>query len=346
MVVPRDWNFVRSQHYPEQITGTAIPNATGIRFKVGGFCLVISWFTILFSLYHSISHYKPRHRGIFNRALGFVSAIPLRLVLIISVLAALIAYQIFISFVWDFSIVKARDGNIPAIMAWGYGPSIIIMYTQIVYGFVAPNEDKELIRQRRERGEIDDRDLGIVRKPAWWNRVRGDHLRSMRDKINQNVNEVGGKRGVGRRTEDDMERHVRLEAERSAVNDDGIELGSMRTASSNPRADRAGARTVGSSNAASSDPFAHRYLGKDERRHADRIMQGASDVLFPSEAAAERARRATLLMEDGPPPPYPREDRRHRSGAQRPGSAHRSNSASTTQSIDAQPQQVRSMLDV
>jgi hypothetical protein len=308
--------------------------------------LVIAWLTILFSLRHSIRHYKPRHRGIFNQAVGFVQAIPLRFVLTVPLALALIAYQALISFVWDFSLVKV-DGNVPVIMAWGYGPSLLILYIQIVYGYVSPNEDKELIRQRRERGDTVDRELGVVKRPAWWKRVRGDHLRTMRDKINQNVKEVGGQRGIGRRVENDAERHARLEAENSALNDEDIELNSLHNDPSNPRVDRAGVNSLGTRTTISSDPLSNPYLGKNDRRHAERLMQSAATVLFPNgELADERARRAAELMEDGPPPPPYRDNERRRSETARPGSAHRSSSTSTTHSINAQPQQVRSMLDI
>lgn len=336
MAVPRDWNFVRSQNYPQQIQDTAIPNATGARFKVGAFCLVIAWITIIYSLRHSIHHYKPRHRGIFNKATGFLQAVPLRLFLLIVLSAAMIAYQILITFKWDLSLMVAVGANVPAIMAWGYGPSVLILYVQIVYGFVAPNEDKELLRQRRQRGETNDRELGIIRKPAWWRRVRGDHLRTMRDKINQNVNEVGGKRGVGRRAEDAAEMQIRLEAERSAINDDsGLEMGSL-----------PGHADAPTTTAGALDPRDDRYTGKNTRRQTERVVQNVAGLLFPNDAAAERARRAAMLSEDGPPPPYPNEERQDRSPERRPGSAHRSSSASTTQSTNVQPQQVRSMLDV
>jgi hypothetical protein len=343
MVVPRSWNFAKEQHSVEQINAVAIPSATGIRFKIGAFCLLIAWLTILFSLRHSIKHYKPRHRGIFNKAVGFVQAVPLRFILTLTLSLALIAYQALISFLWDFSLIKA-DGNVAAIMAWGYGPSLLILYVQIVYGYVSPNEDKELIRQRRERGDTVDRELGLVKKPAWWKRVRGDHLRTLRDKIDQNVQEVGGKRGIGRRVEADAEREARLEAEHNAVNDD-IELSSLRDDLHNPRADRAGVHSLGLSTTVSNDPLLNPYLGKNDRRHAERLMQSAATVLFPSAELAEaRARRAAELMEDGPPPPY--HDRERTASDAGLPNAQRSSSISTSHSMDAEPQQVKSMLDI
>ncbi|KAG6017929.1 hypothetical protein E4U41_004097 [Claviceps citrina] len=219
LVVPRNWNFVRSQNYAQQIQDTAIPNATGARFKAGSFCLVIAWLTMLYSLRHSIHHYHgPHHRRVFGKAVGALPAVPVRLALLIALSAAMIAYQILIAFRWDLSLMVAVGANVPAVMAWGYGPSVLILYVQIVYGLAAPNEDKELLRQRRERGEANNRELGLVQKPAWWRRVRGEHLQSMRDKINRNVQEVGGRRAVGRRVEDATELQVRLEAESSAMN--------------------------------------------------------------------------------------------------------------------------------
>ncbi len=231
------------QRDPELIKDIAIPTATGSRFKAASFCLVICWFTICFSLRHSILHYKPRNRGMLNRTVGLFKFVPLRFVIIIPLSAALIAYQIFMSFEWEFSLMRFQ-GVVPVQFGWGFGPSLLIIITQIIYGYVNPNEDKELIRQRRERGDSLDRELGIVKKPAWWRRVRGDHIEiPFHERIMRNVKEVGGKRGIGRRTEADMERYIRQEAERSAINEDGIEMGRLpRRESDNPRVDRAGAR--------------------------------------------------------------------------------------------------------
>ncbi|KND89076.1 Uncharacterized protein C56F8.12 [Tolypocladium ophioglossoides CBS 100239] len=339
LVVPRSWNFASYQRSPDQTAEYAIPSATGGRFKAAAFCLVIAWLTIVFSLRHSIKHYKPRNRGIFNRALGLIRAVPLRFILIIPLSLALIAYQAFISFVWEFSIIRF-DGVVSVIFAWGFGPSLLILYIQITYGYASPNEDKELLRQRRERGDMINRELGFVKKPAWWRRVRGEHLGTLRDKILSNVNEVGGERGVGRRVEDDMERHAREEAARNALDDNGsIELSSIHHAnpSANPRVDRAGARAV---------PTSLPYTGKNERRHTERVVQTAASVLFPSDIETQRAQRAAFLMEIGPaPPPYTDQQRRE-SDAGHPVTARRTNSTSTTNSFNGPPQQVRSMLDI
>ncbi|KYK62050.1 hypothetical protein DCS_03195 [Drechmeria coniospora] len=341
LVVPRNWNFVRAQHSIEQTAAVAAPTATGARFKAAAFCLVIAWLTIVFFVRHSIKHYKPRHRGLLNRTVAFAKAVPLRFVLIIPLTLVLIAYQAFISFVWEYSVIR-YDGPVVVVFAWGYGPPLLIVFVQVLYGFASPNEDKELIRQRRERGEVVNRELGIVKRPAWWRRVRGEHLYSLRDKISRNVDEVGTERGVGRRAEleNEVERDARLEAQGAAI-DDEVELEEVvrrrPDAATNPRVDRAGARGAS---------IAVPYAGKDERRQGERVMQSAASVLFPNNLAEQRAQRVAFLMEEGPaPPPYSDAVSTAEASTSAPA-AQRSNSTSTVDSLSRPPQQVRSMLDV
>lgn len=305
------------------------------RFKAGAFCLVVAWLTIIYSLRHSIKHYKPKHEGVINKARGFIGSVPIRLALLLLFNAVLIAYQIFMCFSWYYSLFRFK-GELGAQYGWGYGPSLVIMIIQAVYGFFSPNEDKELIRQRRERGEALDRELGIVHRPAWWRRIRGDHIQvSMRDRIKNNVTEVGGVRGTGRRAETEFELQLRRDAATSA-NPTG-EL-----PANHPRADRAGVRNM--SSAIASEPTttsapAPQYTGRSQQRQSEVTLQSASQLLFPggggSAAADDRARRLVELQEDGPPPPYVRDT---------PDA--RANSTSTTRSTAVAPQQIRSMLDV
>lgn len=308
--------------------------------------LAIAWLTILYSLRHSVKHYKPRNRGIFNRTRGFIASIPLRFLIIIPVNAALIVYQIFMSFNWEYSLMRYK-GNLGVQYGWGFGPPLLIILTQIVYGAFSVNEDKQLLQQRRERGEEIDRELGLVRKPAWWRRVRGEHIQgTMRDKIFRNVQEVGGERGVGRRTEDEMERHMREDALGAARNEDGFEMANMPSptkAADNPRIDRAGVRGL---SGASRGPEPSRYMGKNERRQSERVVQSAASLFFPNNLEADRARRMAEISEDGPPPPPYGEDASRGRGEDRPQSANRETSTSTSNSLSAQPQQVRSMLDI
>lgn len=357
------------QRYPEQVITAAIPGATDGRFKAAAFCLVICWGSTLFSLRHSIKHYKPRNRGIFNRSKGFISATPLRIALILLLSLGTIAYQCYISFDFSFSVVK-YDGPVAIIYGWGYGPSLVILIIQIAYGWASPNEDKELIRQRRERGEMLDRELGIVHKPAWWRRVRGDHLLSFKDKLGRQVQEVGGRRGAGRRNMGEMETHIRADGLLNArdEDDDGIELSPMSPMDpNNPRVDRAGAKTTtrtvtqgpsaGSQSSAADESgmniFPPKEPDPEQKRRLDYLMgegpprpedEARSGLTRPDPADLERQRRLAYLMEDGPAAPPAYSDQERRESRQ---SAPRNNSTSTTGSLTGrQPQQIRSMLDI
>lgn len=275
----------------------------------------------------------------FNRTWGFIKAIPMRFVLTIPLCLALVAYQVLISFDWTFSIMR-YGGMVPVIFAWGYGPSLLILFVQIIYGFASPNEDKALIAQRRRRGEVIDQELGIVKKPAWWRRVRGEHLYTLRDKITQNVNEVGGKRGLKARFEDE-EREPPLGGDLvTHSKNNTIEMNNL---SHNPRVDRAGVGNLSSMN------DSRRYTGKSDRRHNERIVEDASGVISPNSAEAERqAQRERWIHEitqDGPPS-YSDTDRGRSTRHDGSNNAQRNDSTSTTNSTAAPPQQVRSMLDV
>lgn len=342
LVVPRNWNFLRKQGDDDQVNNFAIPQATSPRFKAAAFCLFISWLTICFSLWHSIKWYRDPRSGFFRKPYDYLKNVPLRLLLLLLLSLGTIGYQVFISFEWEYSVMK-YNGNVAVIYGWGYGPSLLIIYLQIMWGWILPNEDRELLRQRRERGELLDRELGIVHKPAWWSRVRGDHLLSLRDKILRNVHEVGTERGIGRREETDEERAVRLEAQRNALNDDGFELSPMSPQGNdeyNPRSDRAGVRSIYQNESTQETQMPPLYQGKSETRRSESVVQAGGSILFPNYAAQAYADRQRYLQEDGPPPP-PYSDQEQRARAER------RQSSSTTGSIsNQQPQQIRSMLDI
>ncbi|KFA66792.1 hypothetical protein S40285_07039 [Stachybotrys chlorohalonatus IBT 40285] len=352
LCIPRNWTFLQRQSDDDQFHDRFIPNATSNRFKAGSFCLIVCWLTICFSMHHSIHYYRPSEGGFFRRIIDYLRSFPARFLLIVPLCAGLIAYQVYISFDWRLSLM-VFDGNVPVMFGWGYGPPLAIIWIQVLYGYFSPNEDKELIRQRRERGEHLDRELGIVRRPAWWSRVRGDHLLTLRDKILRNVHEVGTERGAGRRTdlETDAERIIREEARRAAASGDEIEM-NLLLDPHNPRVDRAGVRDLqaqtrgsGTTNQPLFDDYADPYAPPiSPAEHADaepeveEPFKPGPTVFFPNYHLNQRAERHAWLMEDGPPPP-PYSDR-NRSGNDR------RSSASTTGSLNAPPQQVRSMLDI
>jgi hypothetical protein len=60
-----------------------------------------------------------------------------------------------------------------------------------VAGYFDPNEDRELIRQRRIRGAEADQEMGITKKPQWWLKLREDNKSiSVHDRITHNVGET------------------------------------------------------------------------------------------------------------------------------------------------------------
>lgn len=266
---------------------------------------------------------------------------PVRFMFILPLSLAMIAYQALSAWEFQWSPLNIHTDD-AAMYAGGYAPSLLILVVQVIAGFVNPNEDRELLRQRRVRGEQIDRELGIVHKPAWWRRVNGDPSPAserMRDRIARNVHELGGGRATARNIDRELDTRAR-EAERAAATD--IEMGELRRPPSNA--------SGGGFDAAR--PMASPYPGKSDRRRSERTMAVAATVLFPGAegaagAAGARADREAELRQDGPlPPPYTTDRGRARDGEARPTTAERSNSTSTTGSDAGPPQHVRSMLDV
>jgi hypothetical protein len=349
MVIPRNWNFAFKQRSEEQEAAFAAPGATGPRFKAGAFFLFLAWCTTAFSLWHSIRHYKPRNRGVVNRSIGLIRSMPFRFVLILPLGLSMVAYQALIAFDFRWSVIKA-NGPLPIIYGWGYGAQLAILFIQAIYGFASPNEDKDLIRQRRERGIATDRELGIIRKPEWWRRVKGEHIvGTFRDRLLKNVHEVGQGQGTGRRAEGEMERIIREDMRGTAMEDgdgQGIELRNVRKGEINPRIDRAGARSIRRPSAGEPEPGE-----RMDPASRDRVLNIASKILFPDpeeverrdrETEAERARRLAFITDDGTSPPPSYKDHNSQTSA----SQSRSNSVGTINSITSPPVQVRSMLDL
>ncbi|KAL2259815.1 hypothetical protein VTK26DRAFT_6370 [Humicola hyalothermophila] len=330
MIVPRNWNPIQHQRYPEQIVLDAIPTATDSRFKAAAFLLAVCWLITAFSLRHSIKHYCPRNRGILNRMVGLFRYMPARFVLMLPIAAVVPAYQALVAWYFAYSPLNV-EGNKAAIFAGGYTPSLLILYIQALFGFLRPNEDVELLRQRRVRGQQIDSEMGIVRKPAWWRRVNGDYFdpnEHVRDRLARNVRELHGNRSPA-------DPSANLAADGGGV----TELGPVSpTSPQAPQLPR---------------PVASPYTGKSPTRRNERAVQLAGGVLFPEageRAATATARRRAELMMDGPPPP-PYQEPRCQDGAgstesDRGATAVRSISAESTGSTAQPPQQIRSMLDV
>jgi hypothetical protein len=368
LIVPRNWGEIELQRYPEQILTDAKPAATDSRFRAAAFFLVVCWATIAFSLWHSIRHYKPRNRGVVNRSFGLLRFTPLRFQLLLPLALIITAYQALVAWEWAYSPLNVT-GDRAAIFAGGYTPALLIVVLQVAFGFANPNEDRELLRQRRARGDAVDRELGIVHKPAWWRRAAtvggdgdGEHgSEGMRDRIARHVRELGGGRATARKIDATIS-GVAAQREREAAREVAgphIEMDEMRRTEDETHLRRQASSSA--STAAASVPGWQRqpsdgsvstttpYGGKSDRRRTERTMAFAAGLLFPTAEGGAAG-----------PPPYAQDRGRTREvggggggiggseagGAERPGTAGRSNSAETTNSITRPPQQIRSMLDV
>ncbi|KAK1479549.1 hypothetical protein CCUS01_04678 [Colletotrichum cuscutae] len=353
LIVPRNWGEIEKQRSPDQTAARAAPSATDARFKAATFCLVVCFLTILASLRHSIKHYYPRNRGPLNKFAGLLRYTPWRFLLILPLTACLIAYQGLVSWNFAYSVLNAK-ASLAAVYAGGYGPALLILYTQIAYGFTSPNEDKELIRQRRERGTQIDREMGYVPKPAWWRRAKNDdHLvgqMSMRERIARNVRELGGGRATGRGIDETLEARAAEHEQQQQAAEREIEMGSFNGRSSRPSSMHGSLRP--GFDAADPSTFTS-YTGKSDRRRNERAMNAAAELLFPG--AGPRVDRSAELMQDGPPPPSYTDaqsgsgsgglgagrGRTPDSASTAHGPGERSHSASTAVSMTQQPQQVK-----
>ncbi|KAI0862270.1 hypothetical protein F4860DRAFT_472797 [Xylaria cubensis] len=307
VVIPRNWGTVELQRSPEQTITKAKPAATDSRFKIAPFLLFISWLTILVSLWHSVRHYEARNRGVLNRIIGFLRYVPFRFLLMIPLALVVVAYQALAAWEFDYSPLK-KDTNLVAMYVGGYVPALLLVIILCVSGYLRPNEDKELIRQRRERGAEIDRDLGITKRPAWWKRIRGEVGTGdvVRDQLYRNVREVAGNRRV-----QEMAEQRATNAEAAPATGNTFEMSSLHRSPS-----------VASSTA----PPAYSSSGKVR---SDRTIQAAAGLLFPNAG-------------NPPPPPVGGRGR----NTENRGTMDRSTSANSGVSITGPPQQIRSMLDV
>ncbi|PBP17790.1 conserved fungal protein [Diplocarpon rosae] len=173
VAVPRSWTPLELQRDPNQQRRNAAPVATDLRFKSAAFLLLGSWLATVFSLGHSIKHYRLRSRGLVHRGLGAVKYTPTRFLLTLPLSLAMIGYEAACAF--DFSISPLKlDTPLSLMYGLGWTPAAAILLVHEVAGYADPNDDRELLRQRRLRGAQMDAEMGITRKPHWWAR-RSDH---------------------------------------------------------------------------------------------------------------------------------------------------------------------------
>lgn len=349
LVVPRNWGNIQLQRTVEQTWAVAAPSATDGRFKGAVFMLLMCWLTCVFYLRHSIKHYRERNRGVINRAIGLIRFTPYRFMLLVPLSLAVVAFQGLSAWQFQYGIFDVT-GNTVSQFVGGYVPSLLIMLVQIVAGFINPNEDKELIRQRRVRGAAQDRELGITKKPAWWRRVNGEvhDNETMLERITRNVREVGGGQATAKKIDETHGIRTHDTETNSAAAD--IEMGQIPRTTSTATGSRATTRPT----------LNPKYSGRSEGRRVETTQAVAAQLLFPSSQNPVAFHdRVSYLSADGPPPPYQGDAQREQRGRRRsnempsndldtsrPNPASRSESTNTSNSVAGPPQQIRSMLDV
>jgi hypothetical protein len=329
MSIPRNWTPLAYQRSEDQTLDRAKPQATDGRFKAGAFFLFLAWLVILFSLRHSIHHYKPRNRGILNSIIGGIRYTPLRFLLTIPLSLVIVGYQIAISF--DFSISPLNQhGDVRYIYGLGWAPIVLIFIVQEVAGYILPNEDRELIRQRRIRGAEIDAEMGYTKKPHWWSRLNGYHNLTVQQALARQNREVTGRDVAG---QGDGEGTMELKnlPKRNVDKNVPVDLTPALRAS------------------------ARRESRMMQQLKDEKLLQAAK-ALFPSGAPEPPKTNAAYLMSDEIM------DAAERGRTQVPGGGpsssvrsgatqmtERSNSqgsVATTGTVNAPPQQVRSMLDL
>jgi hypothetical protein len=339
MTIPRSWNPIEEQRSPEQTAIVAEPNSTDGRFKAGAFMLFLAWCVICFSLRHSLHHYKPRNRGAFNSTVGFFRYTPVKFLLTVPLAFLIVAYSAALA--WDFSMSPLNvNGSIPFIYGLGWTPIALIFFIYEVFGYIYPNEDKELIRQRRVRGAEIDAELGYTKKPHWWSRLHGDHNLNVHEVLAKNVREVGG----GAATQRNVEGY--------------IEMGTLPTRTGSIRKDSEGTTFPTRQGGIRRDvdmgsfPLRQASLRREDRLSKsstpEAVRVGAS-LLFPT-TSSEPLSPFSDPFSDG----KPRQDSADRgrlggsmTDSTRGGPAsERSTSTASGTTLNGPPQKIRSMLDI
>jgi hypothetical protein len=171
MSVPRRWTSISAQGGIVQQTAVAKPTATDGRFKTGAILLCVSWLLIFFNVRHILYYNKPRRYGSFGLIPSVVRYLPMRFFLSIILIAIYDAYLVATTWKFDISLMKYNASPVWG-FCFGYAPCLLIIVVFNVWGLMEENEDKQLMKQRVERGLSADAEIGLVRKPGWWSKAR------------------------------------------------------------------------------------------------------------------------------------------------------------------------------
>ncbi|KAM0140028.1 hypothetical protein ACHAO1_002567 [Botrytis cinerea] len=207
LVIPRSWGSFEKQRDLNQSNDIAAPAATDIRFKLAAFLLFGGWLTIIYSLQHSIYHYISHEQAFVNRFIAVFKHTPAKFFFTLLLSLIMIGYIAAISFHFPISPLNIQ-AKLEVMYPLGWGPIVLILLVYEIGGYMNPNEDRDLLRQRRVRDVAADEEIGYTKKPRWWSRLNGDNkIATMQERITANVAEVGG--GVSRARE--IEREMEME---------------------------------------------------------------------------------------------------------------------------------------
>ena len=198
MTIPRPWTPIQKQRSPSQTTSIALPSATDARFKAGSISAAIAWLIICYTLSHNITHYFSPALLLFPSSSSRRFPLQIPLLLILSLIQ--VAYNISSSFI--FTISPLRLAVHPAFLyGLGYTPPLLIIIILNVYGYIDPNEDRVLLKQRAERGREADRQLGLAartRKPGWWETESEQTGKAVGQQVGNMTDEVRDGAGHGK----------------------------------------------------------------------------------------------------------------------------------------------------
>lgn len=176
LTIPRPWTSIQKQRSAQQQANMAMPAATDGRFKAASIIAICCVIICCYSLTHSVYRYKECPAGRW-RLIFYATSVPAKFVLTIILATIKVAFNIAAAF--DFEISPLNVDSSPGyIYGLGYTPVLLVLIIFNIWGYLDPNEDRALIKQRVERGHAQDVELGIEagkRKPDWWKMIKGEY---------------------------------------------------------------------------------------------------------------------------------------------------------------------------
>ncbi|KAF1817649.1 hypothetical protein P152DRAFT_25668 [Eremomyces bilateralis CBS 781.70] len=230
MTIPRSWSAIEKQRSADQTLAVAAPSGTDSRFKAGSILGGVAYFIIIYSLHHSLKHYKPRPPtptrsfAPFKSIAHFIAACPTKIFLALVILAVRMAYIVAQAWEWEISVF-----NLSVNPAWpyalGYAPVLLIMFILIVAGLIERNEDVVLIEQRRRRGRETNAMVGYTPKPQWWRFGKENQFMTAEEQLRHMTTEVGGRAPTANRLSRTMELRNMQGGNFSDGDANGMEMG-------------------------------------------------------------------------------------------------------------------------